>query len=172
MALERRAVTTILGLVVVGLLVSLYGFDPFLKALARRAERVRAKEVRILRNEQLIAHAQDYRKAYEAFEPALVAKRSGDEESSTFLKAIESQAKATNLLLEEMRPLPVVAQEGSETYAVYLSTEGSLEAIAFFLHGLASSPDLVEFRRLQIAQRAAAQGGLKAEMEISRRLFR
>ncbi len=172
MSADRRSMTTLLALTVIGLLHFLYVVDPFLKGFRQRDERIAAKEVRILRDEQLIAHGDDYRRVYASLEPAIAAKRSMDEESTSFLKSLESAAKSSNLLLTEIRPIPSGAAEGAEDYSISLSTEGSLESIALFLHGLVESLDLVEVRRLAVAQRSAAQGGLKAEFEIAKRMFR
>lgn len=90
-----------------------------------------------------------------------------DERLSLFIAQAEKWAGEQNLLLHDVRPLPVVKKNNMTFLKVALELEGEMNSLGRFLHKMLSSRLPVQIERFSFYQKIRMRPQINLDVEIS-----
>lgn len=135
-----------------------------LRLLDTRLEHSRTK---IAYQKGLVKQQAAINSLYQQVNTGLQYGKEADEKVNELSDEIEDTAQKLGLVLEEIRPLPVIEKDGASYARVAVLLEGEYSKMGSFILRLLSLPLPVKIERFQLLQKSHASLYIKAEMDLS-----
>jgi len=155
-------------IIVISLLIYVFIIEPCVKKYDFFKKEVDEKRIKFLKLQKVLFLKEPVEGAYQEILPSISQIGSDEERFALFLKEVELSSRKSSVYITSLKPIGIIDQGNYKEYLMGMEAEGTMAALAKFLHSLPASKQLIGLKGLRIGRLSQQDDLLQFQMNLGR----